>query len=158
MKLIYAQEEINIEGKSIFLSGPTPRKIDVLSWRPKAIKWLSMSSFEGTILVPEFKDRTKFTKNFAYDKQIAWELLAMEKADKIIFWIDRHLPDMPAFTTNIEFGCWCAKQPEKIILGIPEGSEKCDYIKYLAKENGIEIYKTFDKIVQELGKNYENRK
>jgi len=150
--IIYAQQELNFEGKSVFLAGPTPRKMNVMSWRPKALKMLNQSSFNGTILVPEFKDRNNFTKNFAYDKQIAWELEAMKKADKIVFWIDRHLPDMPGFTTNTEFGYWVAKDPEKIILGIPENSEKCDYIKYLAIENNIDIHYTFDKIVYEVNK------
>lgn len=152
MKTILAQQPINIEGKSIFLAGPTPRKLEVKSWRPKALKMINQSSFNGTVLVPEFQDRSDFTKNFAYDKQIAWELEAMEKADKIVFWIDRHLPDMPAFTTNTEFGYWVAKDPSKIILGIPEGSEKCDYIKYLATENDINIHYTFDQIVYEVNK------
>lgn len=151
-KIIYAQDELNIKGKSIFLAGPTPRKSDVLSWRPKAIKMISQGSFDGTILMPEFKDRNKWSYNFAYDKQIAWELKAIDVADKIIFWIDRHLPDMPAFTTNTEFGYWIAKNPEKIILGIPKNSEKCDYIKYLAIENNIDIHYTFYKIVYQINK------
>jgi len=150
MKIIYAQEKIDIMGKSIFLAGPTPRKLDVQSWRPKALKMINESSFKGTVLLPEFKDRKNFTKNFAYDKQIEWELQSMKEADKIVFWIDRHLPDMPAFTTNTEFGYWVAKQPSKIILGIPDGSEKCDYIRYLAKENNIVVYETFSEIIEAI--------
>jgi hypothetical protein len=150
-KIIYAQQDISLDNKSVFfLVGPTPRSEGVMSWRPKVLKMINQSSFNGTILIPEFKSKDGFTKNFAYDKQIEWELSAMEKADKIIFWIDRHLPNMPTFTTNTEFGYWVAKQPSKIILGIPESSEKCDYIKYLAIENNIVIHETFDKIISDL--------
>jgi hypothetical protein len=35
-----------------------------------------------------------------------WEREGLIKASVIFFWIPRGLPDMPAFTTNVEFGYW----------------------------------------------------
>ena len=35
-----------------------------------------------------------------------WDREGLIKASVIFFWIPRGLPDMPAFTTNVEFGYW----------------------------------------------------
>ncbi len=138
MKIQYSQTEIEIEGKSVFLAGPTPRSEDVLGWRDGAIKAFKELNFNGTILIPELEGG--WNQEFAYKTQIEWELEAMEKADIIMFWIPRELETMPAFTTNIEFGYWLAKEPSKIILGVPSYAVNCDYIKYLAKVNDIQVH------------------
>jgi len=137
MKVIYTQTSLDIEGKSVFLAGPTPRNDSVKSWRPEAIKMFKDFGFDGTLLIPEFKDRKDWKENFAYNAQIDWEHNAMELADIILFWIPRKLPDMPAFTTNTEYGYWLAKDPSRITLGIPDNAVKCDYIKYTAGKHKI---------------------
>ena len=147
VKIIYAQTDINIEGKSIFLAGPTPRKESVTSWRPQAVFTLRKLGFNGTLLIPELEGG--WNQEFAYKSQIEWEMDAMEKADIVLFWIPRELPDMPAFTTNTEFGYWIAKEPSKIRLGIPEWAVKCDYIKYLAGKNDIDVYATFTDLAKQ---------
>lgn len=152
INIIYAQQDINITGDAVFLAGPTPRSKDVLSWRPKFIEDMIRRGFKGTILIPEFEDPSSWTENFAYDKQIEWEMEAMDKADTIVFWIPRELPDMPAFTTNTEFGYWIAKDPSKINLGIPSDAVKCDYIKHLAKDNNIVCHNTTTDVIGELTK------
>lgn len=141
MKIIYTQSSLEIEGKSIFLAGPTPRDTNVQGWREKFLARFKEEGFTGTILVPEFKDLKDFTRDFAYDAQIEWEHEAMEIADIILFWIPRVLPDMPAFTTNTEYGYWLAKEPSKIRMGIPRISVKCDYIRYTAKKANILVHK-----------------
>ena len=80
-----------------------------------------------------------FTDDFEYSEQIDWEEEAMDKVDIIMFWIPRELKNMPAFITNIEFGYWLAKDPSKIMLGIPHYAEKMNYIIYRANKNKIEI-------------------
>ena len=35
-----------------------------------------------------------------------WERIALTDATVILFWVPRKLPDMAAFTTNVEFGYW----------------------------------------------------
>ncbi len=93
MNIIYAQEEIKIEGSSIFLAGPSPRNNNVKSWRPEAIELFKKYKFEGTLLLPEFE--TTSIDDFHYDKQIDWEEQAMEEADIVLFWIPRDKETLP---------------------------------------------------------------
>ncbi len=146
MKIIYAQENIiNTEGKVIFLAGPTPRNKEAQSWRPKAIEIFKELDFCGTLLIPEM--RNGFPTEFEYAEQINWEHQGLEISDIIMFWIPRELKHMPAFTTNIEFGYWLAKDPNKIVLGFPSDAPKMDYIKYSAnKANIYELHNLKDVI------------
>jgi len=149
IKVIYAQSPLDIEGKSIFLAGPTPRDANVKGWRQDFIERFKKHGFKGTILLPEFEDLKDFTKDFAYDKQIEWEHRAMQDADIILFWIPRVLPDMPGFTTNTEYGYWLAKEPSKIRLGIPQYAVKCDYIRFTAKQEGILVHKVPTSLIRQ---------
>ena len=155
MTLIYAQEKLKFQGNSIFLAGPTPRLESVESWRPEFIKKLKESGYNGVVLIPEMRNPNDWKREngFAYDKQIDWEEEAMEKASTIVFWIPREMYTMPALTTNIEFGYWYAKYPSKLIIGIPENAEKCDYIRYKAKQKCIFV-ETMDDVIEELGEIY----
>ena len=156
MKLIYAQEKLDFQKNSIFLAGPTPRSKHVKSWRPEFIEKLKNVNYNGVVLIPEMRnpDNWKKERNFAYDKQIKWEEEAMQKADIIVFWIPRKMDTMPALTTNIEFGYWYAKDPSKLIVGIPKDAENCDYIRYKAKQKGIFV-ETMDEIIEKLRKTYQ---
>ena len=46
-----------------------------------------------------------------------------------MFWIPRSLPDMPAFTTNVEFGYWL--HSNKVIYGRPDDAVKIKYLDWL---------------------------
>jgi len=153
IKVIYAQEEIKDLGccnSILFLAGPTPRDKETKSWRPKFLEELLKVGFQGTVLIPEMRNPEDWKVNFAYDKQIEWEHKGMEIATDIIFWIPRELEKMPAFTTNIEFGYWLAKDLDKMIVGFPEGTPKNDYIKYQCKKNGIPLFKDMKSLVEYL--------
>ena len=128
MKINYSDEEVLKGEKSIFLAGPTPRSKNVETWRNEAIEILKTLEFNGIVYVPErnFDDRT-----FNYDDQVEWEKEALHNSDIIVFWVPRSLPDMPAFTTNIEFGYWLAKDSDKVIYGRPDNSEKNRYLDWL---------------------------
>ena len=128
MKVNYSDEEVLKGEKSIFLAGPTPRSKDVETWRNEAIEILKTLEFNGIVYVPErnFDDRT-----FNYDDQVEWEKESLHNSDIIVFWVPRSLPDMPAFTTNIEFGYWLAKDSDKVIYGRPDNSEKNRYLDWL---------------------------
>lgn len=147
MNIIYAQETLNIKGRSVFLAGPTPRNRETKGWREEALEHFALKGFKGTVLVPEMEGGP--SANFAYEAQIKWEHAAMEDADIIIFYIPRKVQGMPGFTTNIEFGYWLAKESSKIRLGIPEDAEKCDYIRYIAKERGIPLHEDYKELVEE---------
>ena len=58
-----------------------------------------------------------------------WEREGLTKASIIVFWIPRSLPDMPAFTTNVEFGYWL--HSKKIIYGRPDDAVKIKYLDWL---------------------------
>ena len=62
-----------------------------------------------------------------------WEREALTEATVILFWIPRSLPDMPAFTTNVEFGYWL--HSGKVIYGRPDDATKIKYLDWLYKED-----------------------
>jgi len=99
----YSEKEVIKGRKSIFLAGPTPRSKETVSWRPEAIEILNKLDFDGIVYIPEYGINVGDIDN---DKQFAWELEALEEATTIVFWVPRKLPEMPAFTTNVEFGYW----------------------------------------------------
>ena len=103
----YSDEKIIKGEKSIFLAGPTPRDKDTISWRVAAVKILEKLGFDGVVYVPEYSSWKPKTD---YVDQAMWERIGLSNATIIAFWIPRHLPDMPAFTTNVEFGYYINKK------------------------------------------------
>lgn len=129
MKVIYARELIHLEGPSIFLAGPTPRSQNVSSWRPAAVQEFESQGFGGTLLLPE--DRSGVF-NCTYDAQVEWEEAGLSASSCIMFWVPRSFPDMPAFTTNDEWGSW--KKSGKVTWGAPQEAEKVSYQWYYARK------------------------
>src|SRR4029453_8913417 len=83
---------------SLFLAGPTPRTVDVHSWRPEGLAqirapWNQPGSLGGC--GPEPRDEVWPE----YDHQRTWELYWGARCDVVLFWIPRG-PGMPALTTN----------------------------------------------------------
>jgi len=143
MRLCFSNEEPIITNHSIFLAGPTRRNSDYMhSWRKEATKLLEEMNFDGVVYIPEYSTGNKFDQN-KIEKQTKWEWRCLDAAGVIVFWIPRTLPDMPAFTTNVEFGIYTEKKPDKIILGYPESAEKMRYleIRYKNRINEM-IYNT----------------
>jgi len=133
MQVVYATEPLpDAVRSSIFLAGPTPRLIDVASWRPAALARLAERGYAGTVFVPERRDRGPVE---SYMDQIDWELAALARADCILFWIPRELGPMPGFTTNVEFGYWA--RSGKCVLGAPPNAPKLAYLRALADRLGI---------------------
>ncbi len=127
MKVIYAHEPLVDLYNSVMAAGPTPRTSEVKSWRPEFIKALEDLNFDGTVLIPEAADGI-WKDN--YIDQVVWELEAIEKAELVSFWVPRELPDMPAFTTNVEFG-YCLGKEKYTIYGRPETAIKISYLDFL---------------------------
>ncbi len=120
--------------KSIFLAGPTPRSADVQSWRPHATELLRQLGFTGTVMVPEDAD---WSPKFSYDDQVEWEWEALNSATVVVFWIPRS-ENMPAFTTNVEYGMYISKP--NTVVGAPPEAEKMKYLQRLAALYGKEVY------------------
>lgn len=129
MKVNYSDEKILLNNPSIFLAGPTPRKIGVKSWRPEAIKILNNLGFNGTVYIPEHATKPKYD----YLDQVEWEKAGLENADIIVFWVPRELKDMPAFTTNTEFGYYLASKTDQVVYGRPKDAPKNRYLDWLYK-------------------------
>ena len=150
MRTYYSNEPINDEillryDHGIFLAGPTPRSREVKSWRPEALNILNNLQYKGIVWVPEYSIKPI---NFDYMSQVEWEKWGLESCTKIVFWIPRVLPDMPAFTTNVEFGRYI--DSGRIIYGRPDNAEKCKYLDWMYMD--VIGYEPFNNLNQLLEK------
>ena len=130
MTINYSDQEVIKNQKSIFLAGPTPRGNEIESWRNYACKVLEKLGFDGVVYVPEYSNWKPKTD---YVDQAMWEREALTNATVVLFWVPRVLPDMAAFTTNVEFGYWL--HSGKVIYGRPEDASKIKYLDWLYKED-----------------------
>ena len=128
MKINYSDQEVIKGEKSIFLAGPTPRGEDAISWRSEACEILEKLGFDGVVYVPEY---STWKPKADYVDQAMWEREALTSATVILFWVPRKLPEMAAFTTNVEFGYWL--HSGKVIYGRPDDASKTKYLDWLYK-------------------------
>ena len=133
MIINYSDQEVITGKKAIFLAGPTPREERVKSWRDEACRILEEKGFDGVVYVPEYSTGKPLIDYDIQkdDGQVMWERIALSNSSVILFWIPRELPDMPAFTTNVEFGYWL--HSGKAIYGRPDNSKKNQYLDWLYK-------------------------
>ena len=144
MKINYSDQEVIKNEKSIFLAGPTPREENVESWRTKACNILEQLRFNGVVYVPEY---STWKPKADYVDQAQWERDALSNASVIVFWIPRSLPDMPAFTTNVEFGYWL--HTGKVLYGRPDDAKKIKYLDWLYKtDTGKEAYSSLEELLK----------
>lgn len=153
MEINFSNEPIKISEKSIFLAGPTLRGEPYdKSWRKTACEFLEKMGFDGLVYVPEFPTGVMKPD---LTEQAEWEREGLMNASVILFYIPRKLPELPGFTTNVEFGMYLARRPEVCELCIPEGAKKVKYLEWLWKREGKEvIYRSLEgaltKIVLDL--------
>ena len=144
MRVNFSDEVVLKGKKSIFLAGPTPREEKVASWRVDAVKKLEELGFDGVVFVPEYSTWVPKTN---YVDQANWEREALTEATIILFWIPRSLPDMPGFSTNVEFGYWL--HSKKVIYGRPDGAPKTKYLDWLYKTDyNEEPFNDLDKLLE----------
>jgi hypothetical protein len=136
MRVLFAGDALP---KSIFLAGPTPRSAHVPSWRPRAIELLESMLFDGDVLAPE---RSDWVSMGSYDEQVYWEWEGLNLCTQVVFWVPREIADMPAFTTNIEFGM--AASSGKSVLGFPPEAPKMRYLAALAQRHGVPVAHTLE--------------
>lgn len=149
---VYATDMIPPAGDKVFLAGPTPRSLDVRSWRPLMVKKLREAGYEGHILLPEKENPEE---GYDYDAQVEWEEDALNAADTILFWVPRKLDTMPAFTTNIEFGDWM--KSGKIVLGHPKNAEKMRYMVHKAEKYNIPYFNDMEEMAKHIAKEFKKK-
>lgn len=143
--------------KSIFLAGPVLRTVPYADgWRNHAITILQQLKFNGIVYVPEFPLGTS-AEYYDVETQTFWEWEAMDSADVIVFWVPRDENGMEGYTTNIEFGRYLTKSPEKIILGFPKEALRMDYMTLLyanesKREPTYTLQETLESALMLLGK------
>ena len=135
MELVYTTEEApSAYAKSIFLAGPSPRKQGDHNWRDEALAILKELDFDGVVYIPLPRDGKWPT---SYESVAGWERKNLDRADCILFWVPRTLPDMLGLTTNIEFGTWYTSG--RTVLGYPQDAAHVRYLGLCAKEEGIPL-------------------
>ena len=95
------------------MAGPTPRSLDVETWRKEAIRILNELEFDGIVYIPELENDNR---TFNYENQVCW--------------IPRS-SQLPGYTTNVEYGYWIAKNSNKCLYGRPDNSERNKYLDWL---------------------------
>ena len=133
-----------LEGKTIFLAGPTVRghQPHLTSWRFECIEMFRRLGFEGNIIIPEFESKTESDKGKEWVP--LWEFTGLRRADVILFWIPRtkDLIDweaktlttgLIALTTNWEHGYWVGRQQEKCVYGRPDDAYRMGYLDIMWK-------------------------
>ena len=154
MRVYYSDEVIDDNilkeyDHSIFLAGPTPRDKKVKSWRPDALKILEDLEYDGLVFVPELEENEG---DFNYLNQVEWEKWGLESCKKIVFWVPRKIPEMSAYTTNVEFGRYV--DSGRAVYGRPNDAEKCDYLDWMYE--GVTGDKPFDNLEETLKKALKN--
>ena len=127
---IYSLQDVENYKNSIFLAGPTYRvkdnmHLDRRSWRKDAIDIFENLNFDGTLIIPEWVEDKK-PKDWSYEKQVQWEVDNLDKCSIVLFWIPRDLTELPAFTTNVEFGYYIDNP--KSIAGSTKTAENNRYL------------------------------
>lgn len=129
-----SQEDIlAIKRPSIFLAGPTVRgnQPHLTSWRFEAIEEFKRQGFEGDLIIPEFTSKTESDKGKVWIPK--WEYNGLKKADCIMFWIPR-TRELIALTTNMEFGYWQGREPQKMVYGRPDDAYRMGYLDVMWQE------------------------
>ena len=125
---------------SLFLAGPTVRRTRRTPWRREALGRLAALGFSGTVVIPEFRDRPfeeaaaevfasppgqapgMRTESFNI---LRWETCGIERSTAVLFWMPFALGrrddpiSMPGFTTRAEVSRELARDPSRIVLGMP---------------------------------------
>ncbi|MFG2210517.1 NUDIX domain-containing protein [Streptomyces sp. NPDC048638] len=146
IEVVYAGEEPpHVYQASIFLAGPSPRAADVPSWRPQALKEITLQWRQpGTLVVflPEARDGVRGSD---FTGQLAWERVQRDRADAIVYWVPREMATMPGLSTNVEFGE--DMDSGRAILGNPDSAVHVRLLQELASELKIPVADTLSKTI-----------
>jgi len=153
---------------SVFLAGPTSSGVRT-AWRIEALAQLEASGFTGTVIIPEFRDGTfaeLAPKRFGQPESpvsgmratsfniLTWETTGIEHASVALFWMPfaiAHADDpasLPGFTTRAEVSRELARDPARIVLGMPATALSGSHIRYHAHLAGVPISTTLEETLE----------
>lgn len=128
MNIIYVFEDIpESMRQSVILLGPSSLDQGVTAWRVEALQHLEKLGFEGTVLIPEQRQRNS---SIDYNEHLKWVTQACRQAEIILFWVPRDLEKLPGLKTNVEFGQYVSSP--RMIYGAPPQAQKVKYLRTLA--------------------------
>lgn len=149
-----AETIAGIEGKVIFLAGPTVRghQPHLTSWRFACIDEFKKRGFEGTLVIPEFTSKTESDKGKGWIP--LWEFEGLKRADIIMFWVPR-TRELIGLTTNWEHGYWVGRHHEKCVYGRPDDAYRMGYLDIMWKaaaesvgKVSLDIFNTMEETVR----------
>ena len=154
--------------RSIFLAGPTARRVLRTPWRHEVVALLGHRGFTGTVIIPEYRslsfddgvarqhghgDSPVRHMRAASHAILAWETCGIERSTAVLFWmpfvagVETDPASMPGFTTRAEVSREMARAPHRIVLGMPPDAFSSSHIRYHAHQGGIPIHDTLEATV-----------
>jgi hypothetical protein len=153
--------------QSIFLAGPTAQAVRT-AWRQDAVALLDARGFAGTVIIPEFRDgrfEEHVERRFGSPAStvpgmraascniLKWETTGIESATIVLFWMPFALAaqgsaaSLPGFTTRAEVSRELARDPSRIVLGMPPVAISGGHIRFHAHHAGVAIAETLEATV-----------
>ncbi len=155
--------------RSIFLAGPTARGVRRTPWRADALACLEQLGFAGVVILPEFRDGLfddLASRIFGGEPSpvpgmraasygiLRWETACIEHASVVLFWMpfaiaaEEDPASLPGFTTRAEVSRELARDPSRLVLGMPPGALSGGHIRYHAHRAGLSVEATLDATVR----------
>jgi hypothetical protein len=174
MQSIFYDDDVEIQlaasPPSIFLAGPTARGVPRTPWRVRALELLEDLGYTGQIVIPEFRDG-QFDRHapevFGRGDSPApglrqrsfnvlrWETCGIERSTTVLFWMPFNIlaaddpASLPGFTTRAEVSRELARDPTRLVLGMPLDALAGGHIRYHAHAAGVRIFETLEETVRE---------
>ena len=150
MKVVYPTNEIESNGIKIFLAGTIDMGISE-DWQQKIINEFEVSynQKEITILNPRRKDWDSSWKqsieNEQFNKQVNWELDALEKADFIVMFFDKNSKSP---ISMLELGLFA--DSKKMLVCCEEGFWRKGNIDIVCQRKNIPTFDNLNGLIEEL--------
>lgn len=150
MQVITAPGKLKIKSFSIFLAGSIEQD-KAERWQDKVIFELENSPI--TILNPRREkwnsEWEQSIQNKEFNKQVCWELDALELADLIVFYFD---PMTKSPITLLELGLFA--KSGKIKVCCPEGYWRKGNVDIVCERNGIPVFDDLPELIENLKKEF----
>lgn len=147
MQLITAPEPLNIFHPSVFLAGSIEQDI-AERWQNKAIA--ALGDLDVTMLNPRRKQWdaswVQSIDNPQFNEQVNWELTALEKADIVIVYFDKHTKSP---ITLMELGLY-ANSDKTVLVCCPHGFWRKGNVDIVCQRYKVPQYETLEMLIDAL--------